>query len=120
MSGQSATAKVASGSRKPNPNRGSKPGERRGGRKKGTPNKATASIREAARQYTQDALDTLASVMSDEKQPAAARVSAANALLDRGYGKPAQPVDGDGEGGAIKHIHDLSDAALAAIAAGGL
>lgn len=27
--------------------RGSKPGERRGGRKKGTPNKATASVKEA-------------------------------------------------------------------------
>lgn len=30
-----------------NPNRGSKPGERRGGRQAGTPNKATANAREA-------------------------------------------------------------------------
>jgi hypothetical protein len=30
--------------------------------------------------------------MHDEKAPAAARVAAANALLDRGYGKPTQPI----------------------------
>jgi Family of unknown function (DUF5681) len=46
----------------------------------------------AARERTQDALDTLASVMRDPKAPAAARVSAAQALLDRGYGKPAQAI----------------------------
>lgn len=89
-------------------NRGAAPGERRGGRAKGTPNKATASIRDAARQYTDDALSVLAKVMKDEEQPAAARVSAANALLDRGYGKPTQPVDGDGEGGPIKTIHEIA------------
>lgn len=33
-----------------NPGRGSKPGERRGGRAKGTPNKATKDIREAIRE----------------------------------------------------------------------
>lgn len=32
--------------RKPAPTRGSKPGERRGGRKKGVPNKNTAAIRD--------------------------------------------------------------------------
>jgi len=94
---------------------GARPGA---GRPKGTPNKATASIRDAAREYTHDALLTLAAVMADDAQPAAARVSAANALLDRGYGKPSQPIDGDGEGGAIKHSHDLSDDLLAKIAVG--
>lgn len=39
------TAKVAAGSRKPNPARGSKPGERRGGRTKGVPNKLTGDVR---------------------------------------------------------------------------
>jgi hypothetical protein len=44
-----ATAKVAPDSRKraSNPNRGSKPGERRGGRTKGTPNKMTRTIKAA-------------------------------------------------------------------------
>lgn len=98
--------------------RGSAPGEHRGGRKKGTPNKATAPIREAARQYTTQALQTLASVMKGVEYPAAARVAAANSLLDRGYGRPSQPLDGDGEGGPIKHSHDLSDELLERIALG--
>jgi hypothetical protein len=76
-------------------NRGSAPGERRGGRKAGVPNKATASLKEIARQYTDDALETLATIMGNEGEPAAARVSAANALLDRGYGKPSQLLGGD-------------------------
>lgn len=37
--------KLASKSRKPNPNRGAKPGERRGGRQKGTPNKLSADVK---------------------------------------------------------------------------
>lgn len=39
------TAEVAAGSRKSSPARGSKPGERRGGRKKGTPNKLTGDVK---------------------------------------------------------------------------
>ena len=43
------TAKVGadSGKRASNPSRGSKPGERRGGRTKGTPNKMTRTIKAA-------------------------------------------------------------------------
>lgn len=68
-------------------------GKRAGaGRPKGTPNKATASIRDAARSYTEDALRTLVEVMNDKEQPGRARVGAANAILDRGYGKPKQEV----------------------------
>jgi len=64
------------------------------GRPKGSPNKATASIRDAAQAYTEDALRTLVEVMNDKEQPGPARVGAANAILDRGYGKPKQEVDG--------------------------
>ena len=46
-------------------------------------------LREAARQFTDDALKTLA-VICNEGQSEAARVFAACALLDRGYGKPMQ------------------------------
>ena len=100
------TAKVAPESRKraSNPNRGSKPGERRGGRKKGTPNKATASIKDAAREYTDGALLTLAEIMRDDQQPGAARVSAANAILDRGYGKATTMIGGD-EDNPLKVAH---------------
>ena len=36
------------------------------------------------------------SIMSNPKAAPAARVSAANALLDRGYGKPPQHITGEG------------------------
>lgn len=68
---------------------GSKPGERRGGRKAGTPNKATAEVRRAAGAYTAEALETLASIMR-QGQSETARISAATALLDRAHGKPTQ------------------------------
>lgn len=74
---------------------GRKPGTpKTGGRKKGVPNKATAEVKVAAAVYTPKALLTLASIMQDDSQPAAARVSAANSLLDRAHGKPAQAITG--------------------------
>ncbi len=41
-------------SRKSNPNRGSKPGERRGGRAPGTPNRVTTEFRETVRRLLED------------------------------------------------------------------
>lgn len=80
--------------------RGAKPGERRGGRQKGTPNKAAVhpEIRELCRQWTAEAVETLVSVMRQtDNLPAA--ISAAREILDRGWGKPVQPVSGaDAEG----------------------
>ncbi len=73
-------------------------GKREGaGRPKGAVNKATADIREAAQEYTTEALGVLAEVMRSGQQPAAARVAAATALLDRGHGKPTQTVDVDAD-----------------------
>lgn len=71
--------------------RGSKPGERRGGRKPGTPNKVTADVRALAGKFGPKALNTLAKIMECKKEPAAARVSAAKEILDRAYGKSPQP-----------------------------
>jgi hypothetical protein len=102
--------------------RGSKPGERRGGRKPGTPNKVTVVVKEAAQAFTADAISTLAEIMRSPEHPAAARVSAANALLDRGHGKPKQPLTGgEDDDNPIRSAMDLSAltgeqlAALAAI-----
>jgi len=95
------TATVAS-----NSNRGSKPGERRGGRQKGTPNKATASLKEMARQYTAEALEALVGVLRDSETDAA-KVSAAKEILDRGYGKATTVIAGDDEGGPIKAITEI-------------
>jgi hypothetical protein len=52
--------------------------------------KAIADIRSLARAHTRSAIGTLAAIMTSEDATAAARVAAANALLDRGWGKPPQ------------------------------
>jgi hypothetical protein len=49
-------------------------------------------VQELARQHTGDAIDTLAEIMNDKKAPHSARLSAAEALLSRGWGRPAQPT----------------------------
>lgn len=66
------------------------------GRPKGSPNKITADIKAAAQQYTDDALQTLAQIMKAGESEAA-RVAAANSILDRGYGKPKQSLDVDAD-----------------------
>lgn len=77
-----------------------KGGKRTGaGRPAGSVNKATADIRDAAQEYTTDALQVLVGVMNSAEQPAAARVAAANAILDRGHGKPKQSVEASGPEG---------------------
>jgi len=68
-------------------------GKREGaGRPKGAVNKATADIREAAQQYSDEALAVLAEVMKTGDS-AASRVAAANSILDRAHGKPRQSVE---------------------------
>ena len=57
--------------------------------------KVVAEVRELAREHTGKAIETLVSIMANPKAAPAARVSAANALLDRGYGRPAQHISGD-------------------------
>ena len=52
-----------------------------------------ADVQNAAREHSSEAIETLAQIMSDPKAPAAARTSAACALLDRFYGKPSQAID---------------------------
>jgi hypothetical protein len=52
--------------------------------------KAKRALSEMAKDYAEEALLTLAEIMRNDKEAANARVSAANALLDRGYGKPVQ------------------------------
>src|SRR6187401_2984000 len=54
--------------------------------------KVLGDVQELARQKSPEAINTLSNIMHDQKAPPAARVAAANALLDRGYGKPTQPI----------------------------
>lgn len=63
--------------------------------------KAPANIRSLARSHTETALNVLVGIMNSAEAPDAARVSAANSILDRGWGKPAQPIVGDDEAAPI-------------------
>ena len=91
--------------------RGSKPGERRGGRQRGTLNRATADVKRLAEVYSHAAIQTLAAVMHNDQADVRARIAAANALLDRAHGRPAQAITG-ADGGAFEmqvakvvHVH---------------
>lgn len=81
---------------------GKRPGA---GRKPGRVSKIKRDLAEMAKDYGDAALSTLSEIMADNQQPASARVSAANALLDRGYGKPVQGVRvSDPNGGPVQLI----------------
>lgn len=68
-------------------------GKREGaGRPKGALNKATADIREAAQEFSQEALQILISVARTSESDAA-KVAASNSILDRAHGKPGQTMD---------------------------
>jgi len=74
---------------------GSKPGERRGGRQKGTPNRVTREIRALAVGYGPDCIAGLAEIAIGPKTRSAnemTRLAAIRELLDRGYGRPAQSL----------------------------
>jgi hypothetical protein len=90
------TAKVAKAPRASSPGRGSKPGERRGGRVAGTPNHCTRTLKELAREHTAEALDALVNVIRSTESDAA-RVSAIKEMFDRGYGKASQVIAGDAD-----------------------
>lgn len=69
-------------------------GTRIGGRQKGTPNKATADVKEAAQAYTAEAVQALAQIMRDSDSDAA-KVAAIKEILDRGHGKSKQSLEVD-------------------------
>lgn len=68
-------------------------GKKFGGRRAGTPNRLTFELREAARQYAGDALATLVGLMRHSRSEKM-RLAASEALLDRGFGKPAGAIAG--------------------------
>lgn len=66
--------------------------------------KTPTEIRSLARQHTEKALNTLAGIMNEPSAPHAARVSAANSLLDRGWGKAEQRIESDT---TIRYVADV-------------
>ena len=68
-----------------------------GGRPKGL-----AEVRELAQRLTArsfEELERIAFESPDDRAP----LAAIGMILERGYGKPAQPMDGDGEGGPMRY-----------------
>ena len=82
-----------------------------GGRPKGD-----GEIRDLARQHTTAALRTLIEI-AEHGENESARVTAANAILDRGWGKPAVPLVRDDRpevitinfGTELRRMHDAGD-----------
>lgn len=95
ITGYQAVSKWLKGGPSPNP----------GGRPK-----EIGDLRQMARERTPEALQTLVEVMLDRAAPAAARVAAANGVLDRGHGKADRHFTVDG---AIEHRQPASDLDLA-------
>jgi hypothetical protein len=54
---------------------------------------ALAEVIELAREHSEAAIETLRAIATDAAQPAQARVSAAVAILNRGYGAPPNALD---------------------------
>lgn len=94
----------------------------RSGNPTGRP-KDTEGVAELARSFATEAIETLVSLMREGE--ASTRVRAAQALLDRGFGKPTTTLDGKLEVGrsvTAMHLDALRDAMDGLLAAqeGGL
>lgn len=63
---------------------------------------APSNIKSLARAHTETAIKVLAGIMNQADCTPPARVAACTALLDRGWGKPTQPIAGDDEAAPIR------------------
>jgi hypothetical protein len=75
--------------------------------------KDSFAIQELAKSYAPQAVKTLAALMVDKRVPAQVRVNAAQALLDRGYGRPAQSIEAKVETVDLGAMHLAALQALA-------
>lgn len=83
---------------------GARPGA---GRPLGSPNKLTQPLKEAAAIHGPDCLRVLVE-LRDHAEAEQVRLAAANALLDRGYGRPRQEVGLNGDDGKITVVINRS------------
>ena len=82
--------------------------------------KSLTEVASLARSHTETALRVLIGIATHPKAPASARVAAAEAILSRGWGKPAQSVEvaGPDQGPIqVESPRDTIEARLAAISA---
>lgn len=78
-------------------------GQKTGGRVAGTPNKATAEIKAIAQKHGPAAIKEAVRIMTKSESDQA-RMAAIKELLDRGYGKAAQPVGGGDGTEPVRHL----------------
>ena len=69
--------------------------------------KTLTEIRSLARSHTRTAVRVLVGIMRSKDATAAARVSAANAVLDRGWGKATQPMESSDDPALVIHRIEL-------------
>jgi HEAT repeat protein len=85
---------------------GKRPGA---GRKKGVVSEAKRALASIAQEHAETALNVLIDIAKSTTATDSARVSAANSILDRGYGKPPQAVTG-ADGGPVEiQVRTLAD-----------
>jgi hypothetical protein len=86
---------------------------------KKTPTARTVTeIRSLARSLSRTAVRVLVGIMRSDEATPAVRLSAANAILDRGWGKTAQPIE-NGEDGVLELIHRIERIIVHPTKAGG-
>ena len=88
-----------------------KPGRKKGtpktgGRRKGTPNKVSAAIREVALQHGPDAIQELVRLMKRAEKESV-RIAACREILDRAYGRPRQTMEHE-HTGEVAHRMDIT------------
>ncbi len=106
-----AEAPPADASPSPLPEATVEPPKKRGGRPRGSLNRATKDIRIAAQKYTKRALIVIAKLAEQAEDPNV-RLKAACELLDRAHGKPSQTTLIGGDGGdpvKMQQMQDLMD-----------
>jgi hypothetical protein len=74
------------------------------GRKRGKQSAAAQSIVELAKSHSPEMLKVLVAIGNNINETASARVSAANSVIERGYGRPPQSLEHTGkDGGDVRH-----------------
>lgn len=66
--------------------------------------KTSLLLRELARSETEANIRFLIATRDNRKAPYTVRVAAVRELLDRGYGKAKQPIEGDGDRQTVQFI----------------
>jgi hypothetical protein len=98
------------GQRGPKPGTVTKPAG--SGRKPGQKNRATLEIKELARAYGPKAIGELARLAGLTREPGSdnegTRVAAIKELIDRGYGRPTQPISGDDSEPPVQLEHSFA------------